>query len=92
MTTHRQDLARIASNIDRHGIRANEAAISMVIDRAWLAGVDPVLQSVLSDVTQPEIARARAFGEIATALATAAPAMWNSQATERGQHLVMAAA
>ena len=92
MTTHTQDLARIASNIDTHGIDANETAVSMVVDRAWIAGVDPVLLSVLSDVTQPEIARDRAFGMIATALAAAGPAISDPNPSEHGQRPAMVAA
>jgi hypothetical protein len=92
MTTHTQDLARIASDIDTHGIGANETAVSMVVDRASIAGVDPVLLSVLSDVTQPEIARDRAFGRIATALAAAGPATLDPRPGEHGRHPAMAAA
>lgn len=71
-TTH--SLTRIANNIATHGIGANETAVAMVVRRASTTGVDPVLLSVLSDVTQPEIARERAFGSIATALAATRPA------------------
>ena len=90
--THTQDLARIASNIDTHGIGANEAAVAMVVDRAWNASVDPVLLSVLSDVTQPEIARDRAFGMIATALAAAGPATADPNPRQHSQRPALIAA
>ncbi|HSK98384.1 MAG TPA: hypothetical protein VK891_17285 [Euzebyales bacterium] len=69
MSTYTQELARIASDVDVLGIAANETAIAMVVARARAAGVDPLLLSVLSDTAEPEIARARAFGRVATALA-----------------------
>jgi hypothetical protein len=89
MTTHTQDLGRIASSIDMHGIGANETAVSMVVARAWSAGVDPVLLAVLSDVAQPAIARDRAFGRVATAFAAAGPAMSDPQPSEHGRHPAM---
>jgi hypothetical protein len=87
MTT--QTLARIASSIDTHGISANETAVAMVVHRASTAGVEPVLLSVLSDVTQPEIARDRAFGMIATALAS--PATSDLNPREHSQRQALAA-
>jgi hypothetical protein len=72
--TATHDLTRIANNIATHGISANETAVAMVVHRASTAGVDPVLLAVLSDTSQPEIARERAFGNIATALAATRPA------------------
>jgi hypothetical protein len=92
VNAHAQDLARLARSIDMHGIAANEAAVAMVVDRAWIAGVDPVLLSVLSDVTQPEIARERAFGMIATALAAVGPVIWDPQPSEHGHRAAMVAA
>jgi hypothetical protein len=71
MSNITQDLDRIAHDIDALGVGANETAIAMVVDRAWMAAVNPVLLSVLSDTTEPKIARARAFGMVATALAAA---------------------
>jgi hypothetical protein len=70
MSNHSQELARIASDIDVLGVAANETAIAMVVARARSAGVDPVLLTVLSDTAEAEIARARAFGRVATALTT----------------------
>jgi hypothetical protein len=92
MTTYTQDLARIASDIDRHGIAANETAVTMMVERARTADVNPVLLSVLSDATQPEVARVRAFGKIATALAAARSATSDPQPREHGQHPAMVVA
>jgi hypothetical protein len=69
MRTHSRTLHRIASDIDSYGIATTETDIATVVEDARVAGVDPVLLAVLSDTTQPEIARARAFGHVATALA-----------------------
>jgi hypothetical protein len=69
MRTYTHHLHRIASDIDSYGVAANEAAIANVVDDAQAAGVCPVLLTVLSDPTEPEVARARAFGMVATALA-----------------------
>jgi hypothetical protein len=88
MAAHTQDLTRIASDIDRYGVAANEAAVTEVIGWAQAAGVDHVLLSVLWDATQPEVARARAFGMIATALA-AGEATSDPQPREHGQHAAM---
>ena len=92
MATYTQDLTRIASDIDRYGITANETAVTKVIGWAQAAGVDPVLLSVLFDGTQPEVARARAFGRIATALAAAGPAISDPRLSERDQHAAMVGA
>jgi hypothetical protein len=88
MSTHTQELAHIASDIDRYGISANETALTEVIGWARTADINPVLLSVLLDVTQPEVARARAFGEVATALVTGT-AMSDPQPREHGQHAAM---
>lgn len=65
-------LERIAFDIDRFGIGAVEFTLAGVVDRARSAGVSPVLVSVLDDPSEPEIARARAFGMIATRMAGSA--------------------
>ena len=70
MTTYTHELSRIASDIDALGVAANETAIAMVVAQADVAGVDHLLLSVLADPSHPEIARARAFGRVATALTT----------------------
>ena len=64
-----RSLERIAFDIDRFGINAVEFALDGVVDRARSADVSPVLVSVLADPSEPEIARARAFGMIATRVA-----------------------
>jgi hypothetical protein len=60
-----------------------------VIGWSRTACVDPVLLSVLSvlsDETQPEVARLRAFGMAATALVNASPTISDLQPREHGQH------
>lgn len=89
MTTYTQELARIAGSIDVHGIAANETAVAMMVERARNAGVNPVLLAVLSDVTEPEVARARAFGKIATTLGAAVS---DTQPREHGKHPAMVVA
>jgi hypothetical protein len=73
MAAYTKELAGIASDVDALGIAANETAIAGVVALASAADVDPVLLSVLADASQPEIARARAFGRVATALVGATP-------------------
>jgi hypothetical protein len=80
-----QHLARIASDIDRNGIAANGAAVARVVGWSRTASVSPVLLSVLSDVTQPEVARLRAFGMVATALVNASPTISDPQPREHDQ-------
>lgn len=72
MNANDRYLEDIAADFDSYGIAAVEAALAAVVDRARRAGISPVLLSVLADPTEPEIARARAFGIIATRLAQAA--------------------
>jgi hypothetical protein len=72
MTTYTAELTRIAGDVDALGVTANETAIALVVAWARSAGVDPVLLSVLSDPTEPEVARARAFGRVATDLTASA--------------------
>lgn len=90
--TDAQNLARIASDIDLNGIAANGAAVARVVGWSRTACVDPVLLLVLSDETQPEVARLRAFGMVATALANACPTISDLQPREHGQHSVRYAA
>lgn len=69
LTTHH--LIHFADDIDSFGVAANETAIANVVDDARAVAAGPVLLSVLSDPTQPEVARARAFGMVATIIAAA---------------------
>lgn len=92
MTTYTQDLIRIANNIDMHGIAANETAVALVAELGRRATINSALLSVLSDATQPEIARARAFGRIATTLAATDPANSDAQPREHRQHPPMVVA
>lgn len=91
MSTYTQELAHIAGDIDRYGIAANETALTEVIGWARAAEVNPVLLSVLLDATQPEVARARAFGKVATALATGTT-ISDPQPREHRQHTAMVVA
>lgn len=61
-------LHRIADDIDRDGIAVVEADVASVVDRARAAGVTGVVVDVLADRSEPAIARARAFGMVATDL------------------------
>jgi hypothetical protein len=73
MAPYTDELARIAMDIDTLGVGANETAIALVVSHADAVGVAPALLSVLADASQPEVARARAFGRVATALVAATP-------------------
>lgn len=74
MDTNARFIENLAADIDRSGIAAVEPTISAVVEHARSAGVNPVLLSVLADASEPEVARARAFGLVATHLARAAGA------------------
>jgi hypothetical protein len=51
------------------GLGAHEVSIRQVVSWARAADVSPVLVGILADPSEPEVARLRAFGRIATALA-----------------------
>ena len=68
MSINDRYLYRIADDIDRHGMGAVECDIEAIVDQAHGAGIAGAALSVLSDTREPEIARARAFGIVATRL------------------------
>jgi hypothetical protein len=68
MTT--PQLLRLAWDLESFGFASQEVALRPVIRAARAAGVSPVLVDVLADPAEPEVARLRAFGRVATELAT----------------------
>jgi hypothetical protein len=68
MSINDRYLYRIADDIDRHGMGAVECDVEAIVDHAHRAGITGAALSVLSDTREPEIARARAFGIVATRL------------------------
>jgi hypothetical protein len=63
----------LAADIDRFGLGAVEAEVTALAEQAREAGISPIALAVLTDRSEPEIARERAFGLVATQL-TQAPA------------------
>lgn len=66
-------LDHLAADIDRFGLGAVEAEVTVLAEQARDAGVSPIALAVLTDRSEPEIARERAFGLVAAQL-TQAPA------------------
>lgn len=64
-------LASLAADIDRFGLGAVEAEVTALAEQARDAGVSPIALAVLTDRSEPEIARERAFGLVAAQLAQA---------------------
>jgi hypothetical protein len=62
-------LPNLAWALSSDGLDAHEVSIRQVVSWARAAGVSPVLVGILADPSEPEVARLRAFGRIATALA-----------------------
>jgi hypothetical protein len=62
-------LADLAWALASDGLDAHEVSIRRVVSWARAAGVSPVVVGILADPSAPEVARLRAFGQIATALA-----------------------
>jgi hypothetical protein len=65
-------LVQLAWDLEDGGIAGQELAVRRVVWAAQAARVSPTLVGVLADPAEPEIARLRAFGRIATALAETA--------------------
>lgn len=65
---HHLDLHLLAQELEAHGFVGHDTAIDAVSRSARAAGLSPVLIDVLTDPTQPEIARLRAFGMLASRL------------------------
>ncbi|MBA3605664.1 MAG: hypothetical protein H0W46_06785 [Acidimicrobiia bacterium] len=62
-------LTDLARAIDTDGLAHHEAALRDVVAAARRAGLSPVLAGVLGDPGQPDVARLRAFGLLASQLA-----------------------
>lgn len=60
---------RLAWAIERDGLVDHHHVVAEVAARAADAGISPVLVGVLADPAEPEVARIRAFGIVALALA-----------------------
>jgi hypothetical protein len=68
------DLSDLAWNLAAEGFAGRELAVRQVVGAARAQGLPAVLTGVLADTGEPEVARLRAFGRIATLLAAdAAP-------------------
>jgi hypothetical protein len=63
----------LAADIDRFGLGAVEAEVTALAEQARAAGISPIVLAVLTDRSESEIARERAFGLVAAQL-TQAPA------------------
>jgi hypothetical protein len=59
----------LANDLAAGGLARHEAAVLDVVRVARSVGCSPVLVAILADRTEPEIARLRAFGHVATILA-----------------------
>ncbi|HSJ43782.1 MAG TPA: hypothetical protein VK923_03765 [Euzebyales bacterium] len=68
MSINDRYLYRIADDIDRHGMGAVECDVETIVDHAHRSGITGAALSVVSDTREPEVARARAFGIVATRL------------------------
>lgn len=70
MLTIDRNMNRLAAEIADDGFTAGvECEVALVVDRARRTGLDCPALDVLADPTAPAIARARAFGMVAMALA-----------------------
>ncbi len=67
---HTPDLHLLAQELEAHGFVGHDAAINAVSRSARAAGLSPVLIDVLTNPTEPEIVRLRAFGMLASRLST----------------------
>jgi hypothetical protein len=65
-------LTELAWEFEDGGIAGRELAVRRVVHAARALGVSPTMVAVLADPAEPEVARLRAFGCVATALADAA--------------------
>ena len=62
------DLDLLALELAAHGLAGRDLAVGAVVRAARTAGLSPVLVDVLGDTAEPEIARLRAFGHLASLL------------------------
>ena len=66
------DLTELAWDLASDGFVGHEAAVRQVVRTARLDGVSSDLTGVLADPLQPDVARLRAFGRVASTLASGA--------------------
>ncbi len=64
-----RELTNLAADLVSDGFAGHDAAVRDVVCAARLHGVRAVLVDILADPDQPEVARQRAFGNVAAALA-----------------------
>ncbi len=64
-------LLQLAWDLESRGFAGQEVALRPVIRAARVLGVSRTLVDVLADPAEPEVARMRAFGRVAVALAAA---------------------
>jgi hypothetical protein len=62
-------LLEMAWDLESGGFAGQEVALRPVIRAARVLGVSRTLVDVLADPAEPEVARMRAFGQVASALA-----------------------
>jgi hypothetical protein len=62
------NLEQLAFDLDRSGFAGREPVIRQVVHLARMYNVGGAAVGVLADQTEPEVARMRAFGIVATAL------------------------
>ncbi len=68
---HQYDTATLidlAEAVDTDGLDAHVAALFQLADQAVEAGVHPVVPQVMLDVTEPWVARVRAFTKASSAV------------------------
>jgi hypothetical protein len=63
------DLSDLAWDLASEGFAGREDAVRDVVRTARAQGLSAVLTAVLADRREPEVARLRAFGRVATLLA-----------------------
>jgi hypothetical protein len=70
MELGRDQYLDLARDLEQDGFQGHELSIRQVAHSACAAGVSPVIVAILADPSEPEVARLRAFGRVATELAT----------------------
>lgn len=63
-------LSRWGAEVEVDGIDAHEDTADILVSEATRRGVRPVLAQILADRREPSVARQRAFGKLAFALAS----------------------
>jgi hypothetical protein len=66
-------LVDLAWDLESSGFEGHEVAVRQVVRSARAAGVSRTVVDVLADPTEPEVARLRAYGQVAAALALRPP-------------------